>query len=135
MINTSSEPFFKMLLDPKNNEGIGVLCSKIVEQVYKLLSVATEQSQESFGFHSNIFKYISETNCNSLEEVFNRVDKVFKFQIQITKVEKVVLFNLLTHIFLEEYVPQVIKTYRNKGIALPNINCNQFLKWRETLKI
>ena len=121
-INTPSEAFFKMLVDPKNEEYIGVLCSKIVEQVYRLLSVATGQSREAYGFFGYVIKYLSENKYNSLDEVFTSTGKVFSLKLQIKKVEKVILFNLLTHIFFEEYIPQVIKVYRNKEIVLHNLN-------------
>ena len=95
---------------------------RIVEQVYRLLSVATGQSKEVYGFFGYIIKYLSGSKNDYLDELFTSIGKVFSLKLQIKKVEKVILFNLLTHIFLEEYIPQVIKVYRNKEIILPNLN-------------
>ena len=111
-----------MLVDPKNEECIGVLCSNIVEQVYRLLSMASSQSKEAYGFYGYVINYLSQCDNNSLDEAFTSVAKVFSLKLEIKKVEKVFLFNLLTHIFVEQYLPGVIKVYRNKEMVLPNLN-------------
>ena len=53
-----------------------------------------------------------------MNDIFNKVETKYKTKLNLKRIEEVVLVDILLHILVEEYLPDIITVYRNTEILL-----------------
>ena len=112
-IKSSSSNFFRKILDPELKEIINAICANIMEAIYNVLS---SSSNDTVGFYGTVFEFIFGTSNSLLNDIFVNAEIKYQTKLNVKDIEQVVLFNILLHIFVEEYLPNIITVYRNTEI-------------------
>ena len=78
--------------------------------IYNLLSISTNGKA---GLYGNLFQFLTAPDGCELNEIFIKAEAKFDIELNLKRIEKVVLVNILVHIFLEQYLPDIVIAYRN----------------------
>ena len=113
-VNSSSASFFKQILDPKLERLVDMVCSNIMEVIYNLLSISTNVKS---GFYGNLIQLLCQPDGCQLNDIILQAEAKFDIELKLKRIEKVVLVNILVHIFMEEYLPDIVTAYRKKEIV------------------
>ena len=112
-IKSASATFFAHMLKPELKDIVNVICANIMEEIYRLLSSSSNSTE---GFYGRVFKSILGTDESVMNDIVDNAEKQYKIKLNLKRIEMVILFNILLHIFVEEYLPNIITVYRNTEI-------------------
>ena len=93
------------------NEMVHEICSNMIESIYMLLSISTNGT---LGFYGMLHKFISASEDNAMDDIFAKEEMKCKVGLKTKWIERIVLVNTLVHIFLEDYLPDIISVYIKK---------------------